>query len=46
MTGPLEARRLLTDRRDVLIVDAIPHEWLFPRTAAVIHHGGAATTAT
>ncbi len=26
-------------------VDAIPHDWLFPRMAAVIHHGGAGTTA-
>jgi UDP:flavonoid glycosyltransferase YjiC (YdhE family) len=22
-----------------------PHDWLFPRTAAVVHHGGAGTTA-
>ena len=26
-------------------VDAIPHDWLFPKMAAVIHHGGAGTTA-
>jgi len=26
-------------------VDAIPHAWLFPRMAAVVHHGGAGTTA-
>lgn len=26
-------------------VDAIPHDWLFPRLAAVVHHGGAGTTA-
>ena len=25
--------------------DEAPHEWLFPRTAAVVHHGGAGTTA-
>lgn len=24
--------------------DAIPHGWLFPRMAAVVHHGGAGTT--
>ena len=24
---------------------AIPHSWLFPRVAAVVHHGGAGTTA-
>lgn len=29
----------------VFIVDSIPHSWLFPRVAAVIHHGGAGTTA-
>lgn len=29
----------------VLMVDAIPHTWLFPRVAAVVHHGGAGTTA-
>jgi sterol 3beta-glucosyltransferase len=26
-------------------VDAIPHAWLFPRMAAVVHHGGSGTTA-
>jgi UDP:flavonoid glycosyltransferase YjiC (YdhE family) len=25
-------------------VGSIPHEWLFPRMAAVVHHGGAGTT--
>jgi sterol 3beta-glucosyltransferase len=25
-------------------VDAVPHDWLFPRVAAVIHHGGSGTT--
>lgn len=24
----------------------VPHEWLFPRVSAVVHHGGAGTTAT
>lgn len=34
------------DRPDtVLMVDSIPHSWLFPRVAAVVHHGGAGTTA-
>jgi UDP:flavonoid glycosyltransferase YjiC (YdhE family) len=31
--------------RDVFYLDDCPHEWLFPRVAAVIHHGGAGTTA-
>lgn len=30
---------------DVLYVDDVPHGWLFPRMAAVVHHGGAGTTA-
>lgn len=29
----------------VFMLDSIPHSWLFPRVAAVIHHGGAGTTA-
>ncbi len=30
---------------DLFVLDAIPHDWLFPRVAAVVHHGGAGTTA-
>jgi UDP:flavonoid glycosyltransferase YjiC (YdhE family) len=30
---------------DVLAVRDVPHSWLFPRMAAVVHHGGAGTTA-
>lgn len=29
----------------VLGVDAVPHDWLLPRMAAAVHHGGAGTTA-
>jgi len=29
----------------VLMIDQAPHEWLFSRVAAVVHHGGAGTTA-
>ena len=29
----------------ILCVDTVPHDWLFPRMAAVVHHGGAGTTA-
>lgn len=29
----------------ILMVDSIPHSWLFPRVSAVIHHGGASTVA-
>lgn len=30
---------------NVLVVGSVPHSWLFPRVAAVVHHGGAGTTA-
>ncbi|WP_053849962.1 glycosyltransferase [Streptomyces sp. NRRL B-24085] len=30
---------------DMLTVDEVPHSALFPRTAAVVHHAGAGTTA-
>jgi sterol 3beta-glucosyltransferase len=26
-------------------LDSVPHDWLFPRVAGVVHHGGAGTTA-
>lgn len=29
----------------VLAVESAPHDWLFPQMAAVVHHGGAGTTA-
>jgi sterol 3beta-glucosyltransferase len=29
---------------DLFTADAIPHDWLFPRLSAVVHHGGAGTT--
>ncbi|WP_327315624.1 glycosyltransferase [Streptomyces sp. NBC_01235] len=35
-----------TSEDDVLVVGDTPHSWLFPRMAAVIHHGGAGTTAS
>ena len=31
---------------DVLVLDHVPHDWLFPRTDVVVHHGGAGTTGT
>jgi UDP:flavonoid glycosyltransferase YjiC (YdhE family) len=30
---------------DIFLLDGAPHDWLFPRMAAVVHHGGAGTTA-
>jgi sterol 3beta-glucosyltransferase len=41
MLGPNPA----TVPDDVLAVEPLPHEWLFPRMAALVHHGGAGTTA-
>lgn len=29
----------------IFMVDSIPHDWLFAHVAAVVHHGGAGTTA-
>ncbi len=35
-----------TDLPDhIFKIDSAPHTWLFPRMAAVVHHGGAGTTA-
>ncbi|WP_166870454.1 glycosyltransferase [Salinibacterium sp. ZJ450] len=39
--GALAARS--TD--DIFVVKDVPHEWLFPRVDAVVHHGGSGTTA-
>ena len=30
---------------NIFTIDNAPHDWLFPRMAAVMHHGGAGTTA-
>ena len=30
---------------NVFKIDSVPHDWLFPQMAAVVHHGGAGTTA-
>jgi len=29
----------------VFKLESVPHDWLFPRVAVVVHHGGAGTTA-
>lgn len=34
-----------SDEKDIIYVGDCPHEWLFAHVAAVIHHGGAGTTA-
>ena len=30
---------------ELLLVDEVPHGWLFPRVTTVVHHGGAGTMA-
>lgn len=30
---------------EVFVMEQVPHDWLFPKMAAVVHHGGAGTTA-
>jgi MGT family glycosyltransferase len=30
---------------NVFVIDSAPHDWLFPKMAAIVHHGGAGTTA-
>jgi sterol 3beta-glucosyltransferase len=30
---------------NIFVLDSAPHGWLFPRMLAVVHHGGAGTTA-
>ena len=29
----------------IFMIDNVPHDWLFPKVDAVVHHGGAGTTA-
>jgi sterol 3beta-glucosyltransferase len=41
--GGLQAERLL---ENVFNIEAAPYDWLFPRVATVVHHGGAGKTAT
>ncbi|MEM7799975.1 MAG: nucleotide disphospho-sugar-binding domain-containing protein, partial [Chloroflexota bacterium] len=33
------------DSDPIFVLDKAPHSWLFPKMAAVVHHGGAGTTA-
>ena len=40
--GALQAQRV---PESVYVLESAPHAWLFPRMAAVVHHGGAGTTA-
>jgi UDP:flavonoid glycosyltransferase YjiC (YdhE family) len=40
--GGMKAREL---PETVCMIGSLPHSWLFPRMAAVVHHGGVGTTA-
>ncbi len=40
--GGMEASNLT---ETIFKIDRVPHTWLFPRVSAVVHHGGAGTTA-
>lgn len=35
----------ITLPENILLIENAPHSWLFPQMAAVVHHGGAGTTA-
>ena len=41
--GGIDGDTALPDH--VLALESVSHEWLFPRVSAVVHHGGAGTTA-
>lgn len=30
---------------EVFAIESVPHDWLFPKVSAVVHHGGSGTTA-
>lgn len=36
---------LAEPKESIYLLDNCPHDWLFPHCAAVVHHGGAGTTA-
>lgn len=42
--GWAELHRHVASADDILAVDAVPHGAVFPRVAAIVHHGGAGTT--
>jgi sterol 3beta-glucosyltransferase len=43
--GGLNAQHMSEASRDkILSVGHLPHDWLFPRVALAVHHGGAGTT--
>jgi len=46
LKGQPDSKELLDyAAKHVLFVATAPHEWLFPRCSAIVHHGGSGTTA-
>ncbi|XP_054801188.1 sterol 3-beta-glucosyltransferase UGT80A2-like isoform X2 [Prosopis cineraria] len=43
--GDLGLTNLAETKKSVYFLDNCPHDWLFSRCSAVVHHGGAGTTA-
>ncbi|CAE6468716.1 unnamed protein product [Rhizoctonia solani] len=44
--GSLDSATLIEERNpNVFILGNVPHDWLFERVSAVVHHGGAGTAA-
>ncbi|KAI9264064.1 hypothetical protein BDA99DRAFT_508304 [Phascolomyces articulosus] len=39
------ASDILENHSNILNLDSVPHDWLFPQIQGVVHHGGAGTTA-
>ncbi|MEO3786504.1 glycosyltransferase [Actinocorallia sp. B10E7] len=46
VAGGYRGLRGVTNSDRVHVIRHVPHDWLFPRCAAVVHHGGAGTTGT
>jgi sterol 3beta-glucosyltransferase len=44
-TGWKGLQRVDNPPGDIFFLESAPHSWLFPRMAALVHHGGAGTTA-
>lgn len=44
LTGWTGLRNYLNSDQ-IFALDEVPHSWLFPKMAAIVHHGGAGTTA-
>lgn len=40
-----EKRKIFEGNENIFCIDSCPHDWLFPRMKAAVHHGGAGTTA-